>query len=203
MENPPPPTTNPRRRTSIGSAAAVAFADDVDSGSEKCGFVCHVLVVLLTAAAVTSRLALRWVRLPLWWNGAPDDGDSFGSSNDDDSSGGSRLQEEEDPWRTSPPRGSLMVVPQTAIACLFFAALFLIYVVTAWNCSYRLDALETIQDEYNNNSNNNKTQEALLHRQPADDENTSARSSRSDGISDIADLDVPTINDLVWEARTK
>jgi len=199
MKNPPPPpTTTPRarRRTSIGSAAAVAFADDVDSGSEKCGFVCHVLVVLLAMMGVTSRTA--WA--VLWLNGAPND--SSGSSNDDGSGGGSRLQEQDDHWRKSPPRGSSMmvVVPQTAIVCLFFAALVLHYVVTAWNCSRRLDALETIQDEYNNN---NKTPAALLHPQP-EDENSTSKNSRSEGmISDIADLDVATINDLVWEARTK
>jgi len=29
------------------SPSAIAFDDDIDSGSEKCGFVCHVLMVLL------------------------------------------------------------------------------------------------------------------------------------------------------------
>ena len=43
------PTTNDIDRGSnkaCSSPSAIAFEDDIDSGPEKCGFVCHVLMVL-------------------------------------------------------------------------------------------------------------------------------------------------------------
>ena len=149
------------------SPAARAFADDdADSGAEKCGFVCHVLIVLLGVMYTAFVLKVNY----------------FSSSDDND---------------VAPPRRHywIRVVP-TAIVCVFFAALLLSYVGIAFSSSSRLDALETIEDEYTT------TKESLRVVQQEDDDTKSSGGGSEDddeGISTICDLDVAVINDLVWE----
>ena len=145
--------------------ASMAFADDADSRSEKCGFICHVLIVLV------SIIYTFWV-LQAHWSGSDD----------------------------SAPRW--MRVAPAVVVCLFVAAQINYYVLNAFVVSTsQLDALETIQDEFsvrqtmrtapghvdlsketvpmsNNNNNENDLDEA---------------------ISQIFDVDVAEINDLVWE----
>jgi hypothetical protein len=54
--------------------ASIAFADDTDSGAEKCGFVCHVLVVLVAMTNTAWILHAHFIRddgPPRWTRVAP------------------------------------------------------------------------------------------------------------------------------------
>jgi len=128
------------------SPADTAFADDVDSKSERCGFVCHVMVVLIAFTYTAFILHANFI-----------------------SSSG-------------PPRWTR--VSPAIIACIFVAALVMYFVVNAFLSTNKLDALETIQDEFSST--------AAVHAP------NSTAPPPEDSISHIYDVDVAVINDLVW-----
>lgn len=130
------------------SAAEAAFAEDVDSKSERCGFVCHVIVVLTAITYTAFILHAHFF--------------SYGG----------------------PPRWTR--VGPAIIACLFVAALVMYFVVNAFLSTNKLDALETIQDEF--------TSRAAPHAS-----RSTAATPQDDSISHIYDLDVAEVNDIVWE----
>lgn len=145
--------------------ASIAFADDADSGAEKCGFVCHVLVVLVTI------LYTAWI-VHAHFIGA--DG---------------------------PPRWTR--VTPAVVVCLFVAALVMYYVVNAFViCANKLDALETIRDEFSPPAprlDAKRTDPASV----VSTKKAALQGKEVNGLDEIVsrifDLDVAEINDLVWE----
>jgi hypothetical protein len=153
----PPPSRTP---------ASIAFADDADSEAEKCGFVCHVLVVLVAITYTVWILQAHFISA---------DG---------------------------PPRWT-RVAPAIAV-CLFVASLALYYVINAFVvCANKLDALETIRDEFSPPSTVRVgAQSTAPHSDASTKKAVVSGNDENDNdeiVSHIFDLDVAEINDLVWE----
>lgn len=139
------------------SPSEIAFDDDLDSGPEKCGFVCHVLV---SSLAVTYT---AWIV-------------SYAVS-----------EEEAPAWTT--------ILPAAAI-CLFFATPILYGATNAVAATpSAVDALETIQDRYTVKPPRNASNSS--HGYFRDPMESSSEINTRSSISEICDIDVADINDLV------
>jgi hypothetical protein len=159
--------------------------EDVDSGSEKCGFVCHAMVVLI--AVTYTAWILLVVNNPSSGNQQP----QYDAAYD---------------WTAATVTVTL---PAMAI-CLFFAAPFVYASINAFaGAVANIDALETVYDTYTvqplprktwntNNSTNTdsvSTEDSCYFRNPLESNSSSNVSNCS--IPEICDLDVADINDLV------
>ena len=145
--------------------ASIAFADDADSGAEKCGFVCHVLVVLVAILYTVWILHAHFIRA---------DG---------------------------PPRWTR--VAPAVVVCCFVAALVMYYVISAFViCTNKLDALETIRDEFSPpvpRLGAKRTGPAPVVSTKKAVWPGEAENDLDEIVSHIFDLDVAEINDLAWE----
>jgi hypothetical protein len=167
------------------SPSEIAFEDDVDSGSEKCGFVCHVFVILL--GIVYTVWIISFYCTDFLWLAK-----NYGIS--DEEHPPSSIAKEP----LSPPTWT-SVLPAVAIGA-FFAAPVLYGSMNAWHAVPAPDAVSTVSDP-----STLRAPRGSNVRHPVIDGATTSCSSSSSSENDIpqiCDLDVADINDLVWRNTT-